>query len=192
MANCIYNLAAAIRPDCDAPLVGGATGRAVVFPVDKITSIVQEAANKRVVSDIVGTHFTVEQPVLTPFDGSNTASADNGGVVRFNKTVTFRVPARGAGISKDIIEPLAYNASGYLMILEKKDKVGDGTFEVVGLQSPLKVNGDGVSRNENENGGETSVTMSCSESWFECTFFKTDYATTLAAFNALYNGASND
>jgi hypothetical protein len=40
-------------------------------------------------------------------------------------------------------------------------------------------------RNENENGGDIVVTMSCQEQYFETTFFDTDYATTKAAFEAL-------
>lgn len=192
MGRCIYNLAAAIQSDCDNPLVAGYTGRGVLVQQDSISALVQSASNKRVLENITASVvFPVENAVVTPFDGSNTASAEDGGRVAFTKQVMFRVPQRGADASRDIIEPLVFNANGYLFIAEKKDKVGNGSFEVIGLQAPLKATADGISRNESENGGDTAVTLQCTEQWFECVFFKTDYATTLAAFNALFNASAN-
>ena len=118
-------------------------------------------------------------------DGSNTQSnADNGRLV-YNKTFAFRIPLRGAGTSKDIVEPLADAPLGYLAVLEKKDRVGDGSYEIVGYGQGLTVNPDGIMRNENENGGDIVVTMSCEEQFFEVTLFDTDYATTKAAFETL-------
>ena len=92
---------------------------------------------------------------------------------------------RGAGVSKDVVEPLADAPLGYLAVLEKKDRVGDGSYEIVGYGQGLTVNPDGIMRNENENGGDIVVTMSCEEQYFETTFFDTNYATTKAAFEAL-------
>ena len=119
------------------------------------------------------------------FNDSNTQSnADNGRFV-YNKTFAFRIPLRGAGVSKDIVEPLADAPLGYLAVLEKKDRVGDGSYEIVGYGQGLTVNPDGIMRNENENGGDIVVTMSCEEQYFEVTFFDTNYATTKAAFETL-------
>ena len=70
-------------------------------------------------------------------------------------------------------------------MLEKKDRNGDGSFEVVGAEQGLVANADGIVRNEYENGGCTIVTMSTNEVNFENVFFATDYETTLAAFEAL-------
>ena len=78
---------------------------------------------------------------------------------------------------------------GYLAVLEKKDRVGDGSYEVVGYGQGLTVNPDGIVRNENENDGDIVVTMSCEEQYFETTFFDTDYATTKAAFETLMANA---
>ena len=107
----------------------------------------------------------------------------------YGKTFTFRVPLRGAGVAKDIVEPLADAPLGYLAVLEKRDRRGDGSYEVVGYCQGLRVNADGVTRNENENGGDIVVTMSCEEQYFEVTLFDTNYETTKTAFETLMNSA---
>ena len=101
------------------------------------------------------------------------------------KTVALRIPLRGAAVSKEIVEPLLASPLGFIVVLEKTDKVGDGSFEVIGFQSALKTNDDGISHKEYENGGDIAVTMSCVEDWYEVTLFDTDYNTTLEAFQEL-------
>ena len=109
--------------------------------------------------------------------------------MQYGKTFAFRIPLRGAEVSKDIVEPLADAPLGYLAVLEKKDRRGDGSYEIVGYGQGLTVNADGIMRNENENGGDIVVTMSTQEQYFEVTFFDTDYATTKAAFETLMASA---
>lgn len=195
IVSCISAVAKSIAPNCDNPLVGGYTGRAILIPVNNPnTTITQSSSNKRIVESISATSeetplaniIAVENYVTTPFEGSNKASNADGGVMEYTKTVSFQIPLRGAGNSKDIVEPLSKNPLGYIAILEKKDKVGDGSFEVVGLLQGLKVNADGISQDEATNRGAVVVTMSCVESWFECALLHTDYATTLADFETLY------
>lgn len=190
MASCVATLASKIVPDCDSPIVGGYTGRGVLIPKSGITSVTQDADNKRIVKAIVGNAYAVDNvQVTSPYDGSNTASSAESGKVQFTKTVSFRIPKRGAGASKDIVEPLVFDPLGFVFVAEKKDTVGDGSFEVIGLQQGLKVTDDGISRNEAENGGDVVVTMSCAENWFECTLFDTDYQTTKAKFETMFAGA---
>ena len=76
-----------------------------------------------------------------------------------------------------------------MAILEKKDKVGNGSFEVVGLQSALRTNDDGLTQDEYANAGDIMVTMSCVEDWYEADLFETDYTTTLEKFNTLLTSA---
>ena len=99
--------------------------------------------------------------------------------------MSVRIPMRGAGNSKDIVEPITKSGQGFIVILERRDKVGDGSFLVVGALQPLRANVDGITQSETENGGAVMATMSCVEQWFECTFFHTDYETTKADFEAL-------
>lgn len=188
--SCFGEAMASIAPDCNNPLVGGYTGRGALIPSDSITSVTASSSNPRILESITAdTIIGIENAVVTPFDGSTTASTADDGKMSFGKTISFRIPLRGANTAKNIVEPLAYSTTGYVAIVEKKDKVGDGSFEIIGYNQGLKVNADGIQRNENENGGDVSVTMSCTEGWFEATLFKTDYATSKGLFEALLSEA---
>ena len=188
-ASCAGSLAANIAKDCAHPMVGGYTGRGLLIPLTNTLTFAVDGTNPRIITGItmgVGEKLAVIDNVWpSAFNESNTQSnADNGRFV-YNKTFAFRIPLRGAGVSKDVVEPLADAPLGYLAVLEKKDRVGDGSYEIVGYGQGLTVNPDGIMRNENENGGDIVVTMSCEEQYFETTFFDTNYATTKAAFEAL-------
>lgn len=194
MASCIGEISANIGLDCQAPLVGGYTGRAVLIPWGNNPQVVQNAQNPRIIEAVTLAEGAkvckVDNVGTTPFDGSNTASNGENGYIQFTKTFALRVLARGGKSSLDVIEPLVKSAQGFLAILEKQDKTGDGSFEVVGLLSPLKATADGTTRTESENGGAWNVTMSCTEAWADVALFKTDFATTKALFDALYNTKS--
>lgn len=192
-ASCAGNLAANIAKDCAHPMVGGYTGRGLLIPLTNTLTFAVDGTNPRIITGItmaVGDKLAVIDNVWpSAFNESNTQSnADNGRFV-YNKTFAFRIPLRGAGVSKNLVEPLAEAPLGYLAVLEKKDRVGDGSYEIVGYGQGLTVNPDGIMRNENENGGDIVVTMSCEEQYFETTFFDTNYATTKAAFEALMASA---
>ena len=187
---CAAEVVASIQQDCANPNVGGYTGRGILFRHDQAPTIVTDSTNPRILKSITlpesGKFVALDNAYMaTPLTDSATASNADGGDIRYSKTVSFSVPQRGADVSKDIIEPLTRNALGFVAILEKKDKAGLGSFEVVGYQQGLKANADGISRNEAENNGATKVTMSCVEVWYEVNVYDTDYATTKAAFETM-------
>ena len=188
-ASCAAQLAGNIAKNCASPIVGGYTGRAILIP-KKNAVITRSVTNPRIITAITyssGVKTCVVDNVWpnNPFDGSQTASNGDNGRPTYDKTFGFRIPLRGAGTSKDVVEPLMDEPQGYIAIIEKRDAIGDGSFEVVGSLQGLKANADGITRNENENGGDVSVVMSCKEDFFECTLFNTDYATTLTDFETL-------
>lgn len=201
--SCISAVSKSIAPNCNNPIVAGYTGRAVLIPVGEPSVVfTQLASNPRIITDISAVSESadmenvigIENYLITPFENSAKASNADGGTFQFSKTFSFHVQQRGADISKNIIEPLAKNPLGYIAVVEKKDKVGDGSFEVIGFLQGLKVNADGYSQSEFENSGDKIITMSCVETWEEVTFCKMtgtstqvpDYASTLAAFETLY------
>ena len=187
--SCASEIAANIAKDCEHPMTGGYTGRGVLIPLSNTLTFAVSAGNPRILTAITigqSEHVAVIDNVWpSAFDGSNTQSNGDAGRVAYGKTFAFRIPLRGAGVSKNIVEPLVDSPLGYLAVLEKKDRRGDGSYEVVGYCQGLQANPDGVVRNENENGGDVVVTMSCQEQYFEVTLFDTDYNTTKAAFEAL-------
>lgn len=191
--SCASVIAASIAKDCANPIVGGYTGRGVLFALNVAPNITVSGSNPRIITAIAkgtgGVVAAIDNVWPSAFDGSNTQSNGDNGRIEYVKTFTFRVPLRGADASKDVVEPLADAPLGYLAILEKKDRSGVGSFEVVGYKQALQAEPDGIVRNENENGGDVTVTMSCREPWFEVEFLDTDYASTLSAFETLLAGA---
>lgn len=183
-------LAANIAKNCASPIVGGYTGRAILIPASKVVFTV-DATNPRIVTAITMNSGTRDKVCVvdnvwpSSFDGSQTASNGDAGRIGYEKTFGFRIPLRGARTSMDIVEPLVDDPLGYVAILEKKDRIGDGSYEIVGKNQALHVNPDGVSRNENENDGDITVVMSCREQFFEVVLFDTDYETTKTAFETL-------
>ena len=188
-SSCAGSLAANIAKDCAHPMAGGYTGRGLLIPLTNTLTFAVDASNPRIITGIsmgAGEKLAVIDNVWpSAFNESNTQSNADGGRPKYAKTFAFRIPLRGAGTSKNIVEPLMESPLGYIAVLEKKDRVGDGSYEIIGYGQGLTVNPDGIMRNENENDGDIVVTMSFNEQYFEVTFFDTDYATTKAAFETL-------
>lgn len=188
--SCAADIAANIAKNCSSPLVAGYTGRGVLINLSDNPTLTRSGTNPRIVSAItLGSGIKVcvvdNTGNTQPFTGTVVQSTDENGMVQYQKTVVVNIPLRGAATAKDIVEPLHLSALGFLLVLEKKDKNGDGSFVVIGSEQGLKANPDGIVQNEYENGGAVVATMSTIENFFEVTFFDTDYATTLTAFNAL-------
>ena len=190
MYSCIGDLAANIHMDCNNPLEGGYTGRAIIMTdeVFSTATITRDAQNKRIIKSFGEFHpkaFTVDNITMVPFDGSSTNGNGDAGYPKFVKAMVIRIPERGAAVAKDIIEPLAFGR--FVMVVEKVDKNGDGSFEVIGSQSALRcVDPSTITRQETANGGAWSATLQCTEQYAEVVWLDTDYATTKAAFDAWF------
>lgn len=188
--SCAATMADNIAKDCSAPIAGGYTGRGVLIDLADAPTLTRDGSNPRIITAItlgVGVKVAVIDNAFspTPLTGSNTQSNTDDGMMKHRKTVVLTIPKRGGGASKKIVEPTYQSPLGYLAVLEKKDRNGDGSFEVIGAEQGLLANADGIVRDEYTNGGCTMVTMSTNEVNFENVFFATDYETTLAAFEAL-------
>lgn len=197
MNTCATDIAKNIQQNCSKPLVDGYTGRAVLIPWKLAPTIAQDATNPRLINTITLSSgqkvIGVDNVMPDPFGGSNKASNSEKGFINYTKTMSVRIPMRGAAVSKDVIEPLMTSEQGFIGIFEKNDK-GAGTFEVIGFQRPLKANADGLSQSETENGGAYIVTLSTTEPWCEAEFMPSTgtYASALAAFNALWANTVED
>ena len=192
--SCAASLAANIAKDCATPIVGGYTGRGVLIDIADLSAVTQDGSNPRIITAITlgtGKKLSVVDNAFSqqPFNGSGSQSNTDDGMMKHRKTLVLTIPKRGAKASKEIVEPTYQSPLGYIAVLEKKDRNGDGSFEVVGFEQGLQANADGIVRNEYENGGCTIVTMSTNEVNYEYSFFDTDYATTLAAFEMLLTKA---
>lgn len=190
MVKCVSTIAGNIGLDCDHPIEGGYTGRGVLIPMESNPVLTRDATNPRIIKSITLAESAkvcvVDNAGTAPFDGSSTTGNNDAGFPKFTKAMALRILARGADASKDVIEPLVKSGRGFIGIFEKVDQVGDGSFEVIGAQSPLKCADPATfTRSETANGGAWSGTLQCSEHWAELVLFDTDYETSLAAFEAL-------
>ena len=190
MANCVSTIAGNIGLDCEHPIEGGYTGRGVLIPMENNPVLTRDATNPRIIKSITlaesANVCVVDNASTAPFDGSSTTGNNDAGFPKFTKAMALRILARGAKASKDVIEPLVKSGRGFIGIFEKVDQVGDGSFEVIGAQSPLKCADPATfTRSETANGGAWSGTLQCSENWAELVLFDTSYETSLAAFEAL-------
>lgn len=193
--SCAADLAANIAMNCTSPIVGGYTGRAVLIQWKDAPTIVKDASNPRIVRSITLSSgvktIAIDNVFSVPFDGSNTASTADSGRTQYTKQLSVRIPLRGANVSKTIVEPLQSSASGFLLVVEKKDKVGEGSYEILGLYDAVKATADGISRTESENGGDITAVLECTEPYFECTLSATgdDYDDTKTAFETLLSSS---
>ena len=190
MANCVSTIAGNIGLDCEHPIEGGYTGRGVLIPMESNPVLTRDAENPRIIKSVTLAEnakvCVVDNAGAAPFDGSSTTGNNDAGFPKFTKAMALRILARGAEASKDVIEPLVKSGRGFIGIFEKVDQLGDGSFEVIGAQSPLKCADPATfTRSETANGGAWSGTLQCSEHWAELVLFDTDYETSLAAFEAL-------
>lgn len=188
---CAQNLVQNIAANCASPIVGGYTGRGILIPLSVLTpTIVQDNDNPRLVTtlSVSATGVVVVDNVFAdPFTGSTTAGNADSGRPMYTKTMAIRIPLRGGAVSKDIIEPLFNSPEGFIGVFEKKDKSGDGSFEVIGLQQAMKGDIASLTRDESANGGDWSVNVVSVEPWAEVTLVGEDktYASAKAAFEAL-------
>ena len=190
MATCVSTIAGNIGLDCEHPIEGGYTGRGVLIPMESNPVLTRDAEYPRIIKSVTLAEnakvCVVDNAGAAPFDGSSTTGNNDAGFPKFTKAMALRILARGAKASKDVIEPLVKSGRGFIGIFEKVDQVGDGSFEVIGAQSPLKCADPATfTRSETANGGAWSGTLQCSEHWAELVLFDTDYETSLEAFEAL-------
>lgn len=189
MPNCIGKIAASIALECTTPIEGGYTGRNALIPYEINPTLTKDAENPRILKAVTIPEgekvVAVENAGTQPHTGATTTGNADAGRVRYTKLHPIQIPMRGADVSKDIVEPLMSSQQGFLLISEKVDKRGLGSYEVKGLQSPMKADPATLSHDEYANGASILATLQCVEDWEECNFFVTDYETTKAAFEAL-------
>lgn len=190
MTSCIQEIAKGIAMDCNQALVAGYTGRAVYIPYDATPTLVKDSGNPRILSAVTSSKVVgIDNAYINPFAGSTVTGNGDNGRVMYTKSLSLLIPSHGADEAKSLIEPLMKNAQGGVVIVERKDKRGLGSYVVLGLYDPVKADPASFTRDEAANGGAAALTLTCTEDYEECNFFDTDYATTKAAFDALFTAA---
>lgn len=182
---CTAQLAASITADCDNPRVAGYEQIGLIVNKDDIdiSALAINASNPRIIETLAlrsgKTPFVIYNNRNNPLPFNGTQTSYNGDTDRYDKTLQFYVEGIGGQNAADVVEPL--KGGDYLVILQRKDHRGDGSFQVFGYQVGLKAS----EQVQDEDTGYWLITMTCSEPSAEIAYYKTDYATTKAAFDAL-------
>lgn len=187
---CIGDLAMNIVIDCQHPNVFGYTGRAVYIPLRNNPTITTASSDPRILTAVTlpqGKHLMYidnSDPFVASFEGSTTESNTDSGRTLFKKTIHLSIPLRGAGVSKELVEPLLFDTNGGLMILEKKAEIVDGKYEVLGLYDGMRASG--TCTRDDVTKGSWEIELSCNEVYSECVFKPSDTLTEVkAAFEDL-------
>lgn len=182
---CLGSLADNITEDCDNPRVSGYETTALIFNRDDIdwTAVTVDSTNPRIIKTWAvksgAKPYAIYNPRVNPasFNGTQTEySSDND---RYGKTLQFYYVGIGAGAAMNVVEPL--KSGSYIAILQRKDHIGDGSFQMLGYQAGLVAS----AQVQDEDTGYWLITMTTTEPSAEIAFFNTDYATTKTAFDAL-------
>lgn len=182
---CLGVVTANLDTDCENPRVSGYEDVALLFNRSEIdwASVTTDASNPRIVKSIAP--LTGKKPYViynprvnpAPFNGTNATFEQEAN--QYTKTVQFYYEGIGGAASVNVVEPL--KAGSYVVLLQRKDHRGDGSFQLIGFQAGVTA----TAQVQDEETGYWLMTMTGSESFAEVSFFDTDYATTKAAFDTL-------
>ena len=193
--SCIENLGKSIAPNCTNPILGGYTGRALLFASPDFDPTMA-LGNKRLITNIESVendYIAVDNvQFVDPFTGSDKSLNTDAGFRQFKKMFSCKVPLRGTDASKGIFEAIANSIHGFVAVVEKKDRVGNGSYEVIGYEHPLYITADGYTKSEYAEGGAAVVTLETYESVEEYAFYDNiAIASTRVIFDALFASAPN-
>ena len=182
---CLGVISANIDEDCDNPRVIGYEDTALIINRSDIdwTSVTYNSSNNRIVEGIALVSSKKPYVIFNPrlsnpsFNGTQTAlNADNG---HYTKTLQFYYKGIGGEAAMDVVEPLAKGE--YVVILQRKDHSGHGSFQIFGLQNGIYA----TEQVQDETTGYWLMTMAIDEPFAEMEMFKSDYAATKTLFDAL-------
>ena len=188
-------LTANLALDCAKPRIKGYEQIGIIIlksDIDLNTSLT-DATNPRIITELKlksGKKAAViynSKNTPLPFNGTQTAY--NREADAYDKTVQFYYEGIGAYVSQNAIEPL--KDADYVVILERKQKYGDGSFQVFGWQKGLSAGNDGGAQVQDEETGYWLITMTTQEPFAEIEFDiagNHEYVGTKADFDALAVG----
>jgi len=188
-------LTANLALDCAKPRIKGYEQIGIIIlksDIDLALSTV-DATNPRILTNIV-LKATKKPAVIynsknTPLPFNGTQTAYNREADAYDKTVQFYYEGIGADVSKNAIEPL--KDADYVVVLERKSKYGEGSFQVFGWQKGLSAGNDGGAQVQDEETGYWLITMTTQEPFaeIEWDFGGTgNYVSTKGAFDVMAGG----
>ena len=182
---CLGVISANIDEDCDDQRVIGYEDTAIIVNRSDIdwASVAYDASNKRIINSfglLTGKQpFVIYNPRLADASFNGTQTVLNADTRHYTKTLQFYYKGIGGVAAASVVEPLAKGE--YVVILQRKDHRGHGSFPVLGWQNGIYA----TEQVQDEATGYWLMTMAIDEPFAETEWFKTDYATTKGDFDAL-------
>ena len=186
---CTETLGANIAGDCSAPRIKGYEQQGFIVKrsdIDPTTTTIS-GTNPRIITNlgiktggVVAAVYNHKQNPL-PFGGTKTTY--NRDTDQYDKIVQFYFEGIGGAAAKNVVEPL--KTGEYVIVLERKDHRGDGSFQVFGYQGGLSAAKNGGAQVQDEETGYWLITLACQEPFAEISLFDTTYATTKTDFDAI-------
>lgn len=184
---CTSVLGDSIDVNCTAPRIKGYEQSGFIVKksdIDLVTTTIS-GTNPRIITNlgikaggVVAAIYNKKQNPL-PFGGTKTTY--NRDADAYDKLVQFYYEGIGGASAKNVVEPL--KSGEYVVVLERKDHRGDGSFQVFGYQVGVSSANNGGAQVQDEETGYWLMTMATQEPFSEMSLFDTDYATTKEAFD---------
>ena len=188
-------LTANLALDCAKPRIKGYEQIGVIIlksDIDLATTSV-DATNPRIITALAlkaaKKAAVIYNSKNTPLPFNGTQTVYNREADAYDKTVQFYYEGIGGDVSKNAIEPL--KDGDYVVVLERKSKYGEGSFQVFGWQKGLSAGNDGGAQVQDEETGYWLITMTTQEPFAEIEWDvagNSDYIVTKAAFDTLAVG----
>ena len=188
-------LTANLALDCAKPRIKGYEQIGLIIlksDIDLALSTV-DATNPRIITSLklksAKKAAVIYNSKNTPLPFNGTQTVYNREADAYDKTVQFYYEGIGATVSKNAIEPL--KDGDYVVILERKSKYGEGSFQVFGWQKGLSAGNDGGAQVQDEETGYWLITMTTQEPFAEIEWndsVNDDYPSTKVLFDALAVG----
>ena len=190
---CTNLLAQSLATACTEPRIKGYEAIGIIINRADIdwATVVADAGNPRMI-DSLSLKPTKKAAVIynnkknpLPFDGTQTTY--NRDADAYDKVVQFYFEGIGAIASKAVE---ALKDGDYVVILERKSKYNDGSFQLFGYQKGLSAGNEGGAMVQDEATGYWLITMATQEPWAEIEYNNTGgYSEMKGMFDALVTGA---
>lgn len=189
---CTNLLAQSLATPCEEPRIKGyeAIGIAINRADIDWATITVDALNPRIITALplkaskkAAVIYNSKKNPL-PFDGTQTTY--NRDADAYDKVVQFYFEGIGGAAGKSVE---ALKDGDYIVLLERKSKYDNGSFQLFGYQKGLSAGNEGGAMVQDEATGYWLVTMATQEPWAEIELDAGTYVLTKTAFNALVTGA---
>lgn len=190
---CTNLLAQSLATPCNEPRIKGYEAIGIIVNRADIdwATVTSDAANPRMIDNIplkatkkaAFIYNSKKNPL--PFDGTQTTY--NRDADAYDKVVQFYFEGIG-GIASKAVEAL--KDGDYVVILERKSKYNNGSFQLFGYQKGLSAGNEGGAMVQDEATGYWLITMTTQEPWAEIEWNNTGgYSEMKGMFDELVTGA---